>query len=445
MMNKKLIYCCIILRFFIFMGFSQSYITLGENQQPVYPFSITDDTLPSYFANLISLFSSKQTVALGEATHGSKEFYEAKKKLIKFMFTRCGFRKLLVEAPFGNCLYANDYIQGRASNLDSALKAINTWIFYTPEFRDLLAWMRQYNQDKVPADQVSFYGFDMQSASACISFIQEHLSPLARDATLEFSQIVLPFPTSLSLPSLNKVFRENKELYNKLLTSAQLLEDWSTRHKAELIKHHPPHTVQLLQLSAQAIHMFLLYPDQPYQYRDSCMARLFLQIQQMDAQPDKDIIWAHNAHISLYDSLVNYETYRNTMGNYIFKYLKKLYYPIGFIFNSGSFLALEPRKRKKEIVYPYLKSFFLKPNPPGSLSYVLNKPGITPFFLDIENTKNELLRRYHKVYTTGATYTNRKSNNVLYITPALAFRGLIFISEVSSARQIDNYLYPLKD
>jgi erythromycin esterase len=112
--------------------YSQVEIVLGTEKQSIYPFALNEDSVQKDLKLLKSLFTSKKVIAIGESTHGSKEFFQAKSEIIKFLITSCGFKVISVEIDLISSLYINDYIKGRSGNLDSAMKINGYWIYYTP-------------------------------------------------------------------------------------------------------------------------------------------------------------------------------------------------------------------------------------------------------------------------------------------------------------------------
>lgn len=418
--------------------YSQVEIVLGTEKQSIYPFVLNEDSVQKDLKLLKSLFTSKQVIAIGESTHGSKEFFQAKSEIIKFLISSCGFKVISVEIDLISSLYINDYIKGRSGNLDSAMKIHGYWIYYTPEFKNLIIWLREFNANKNESEKVSFYGFDMQTVTNYVNFMKQYISERALLSKKEFINITDPVSQIIGNGLVEKIYTENKEHYFKLKAAAVKLLNWQNQYDSELKVNHTKETYELIKVATLAFDFATGLPNQAYGYRDSCMAQLFFDL--MKINPEfKHILWAHNLHISTFDSIVKYDIYEKTMGNYINKRLNKGYYPIGTIFNKGSFLALDKSKH-----YKFLKIFSLPGIKGDSFSKTLSEKGHPNFFMDIEQTGNKFFYEYKKIYTLGATYNPKKPTNTLYMTPGFTFKGIIFINQVNHAEQIDNYYFKVK-
>lgn len=112
----------------------------------------------------ISIPENVKIVALGEATHGNKEFQELKLDLFRKMVVEYNCRTFALEADYGGCMMANQYIHGEGNMTeDDAVSALSFWIYQTEEMRALLRYMADYNKQAKPEEMLSFYGFDMQN------------------------------------------------------------------------------------------------------------------------------------------------------------------------------------------------------------------------------------------------------------------------------------------
>lgn len=99
------------------------------------------------FFNTITAWENYQVIALGEATHGTKEFCELKFRLFKFLVENKGFRVLAYEYSFKKSLAINDYILNGVGNIDTLLLG-ESWIQNNIEVKKLIEWMRNYNKTK---------------------------------------------------------------------------------------------------------------------------------------------------------------------------------------------------------------------------------------------------------------------------------------------------------
>ncbi len=114
--------------------------------------------------SLLEKIGDAQIVALGEATHGTSEFWKIRQKITRYLVEKKGFRAVLMEASFPASFALHDYITAGSGTLSEAHKKLGSWRY--SEMQDFISWMRQYNIEH-PADgngpALHFYGYDTHS------------------------------------------------------------------------------------------------------------------------------------------------------------------------------------------------------------------------------------------------------------------------------------------
>ena len=126
-------------------------------------------------------------VALGEATHGNKEFQELKLQVFAHLVENTEVRGFALEADFAGCAVANDYILHEKGDAQNAVKKLGFELYRTDEMLALVEWMHAYNQKAEPAEKVRFYGFDMQRSMPAISRLKEFYHVVAEDKAGNYS------------------------------------------------------------------------------------------------------------------------------------------------------------------------------------------------------------------------------------------------------------------
>src|ERR1700730_14062465 len=96
-------------------------------------------------------------VSLGEATHGTREFFKLKHRILEFCVAELGFTMFGIEANFPESLAVNAYVLNGVGNAADALAGMRYWIWDTEQGLDLIEWMRWWNANNVR--KVKFYGF----------------------------------------------------------------------------------------------------------------------------------------------------------------------------------------------------------------------------------------------------------------------------------------------
>jgi erythromycin esterase len=111
-------------------------------------------------APLRSLICDARIVSLGEATHGTREFFQLKHRLLEYCVSELGFTIFAIEASYPECLRINNYVLHGIGDPAAALAGTHFWTWDTEEVLALIEWMRSWNQSH--ERQIKFYGFDMQ-------------------------------------------------------------------------------------------------------------------------------------------------------------------------------------------------------------------------------------------------------------------------------------------
>lgn len=129
------------------------------------------------FATLFSRLADKRVVALGEATHGTSEFYRARAAITRHLIEHHGFSIVAVEADWPDAARIDDFVRhcARAPTLRHAFERFPTWMWRNAEIDDFIRWLRRHNAERAERDRVEFRGLDVYSLSASIEAVLEYL------------------------------------------------------------------------------------------------------------------------------------------------------------------------------------------------------------------------------------------------------------------------------
>jgi erythromycin esterase-like protein len=154
---------------------------------PMTPFLATrelaqrlEDRATDYDA-LLEMAADRRFVLLGEATHGTQEFYRMRAEITRRLIVEHGFDAVAVEADWPDAWRVNRYVQGDGD--DDATSALDDferfpqWMWRNREVLNFISWLRTYNADLGPQASVGFYGLDLyslyRSADAVIRYLQQ--------------------------------------------------------------------------------------------------------------------------------------------------------------------------------------------------------------------------------------------------------------------------------
>lgn len=134
--------------------------TLSWIKQHAYPLQLTASADYTDLRFLSEVLAKKTVVALGEASHGTEEFYTQKSRLVKYLVTEQNFLRLAMEADAGFIEPINQYILTGAGAGKDAFKAYG--LYNSEALSSLVEWLRVYNQSQVLERKVQLLGVDKQ-------------------------------------------------------------------------------------------------------------------------------------------------------------------------------------------------------------------------------------------------------------------------------------------
>jgi erythromycin esterase-like protein len=142
---------------------------------------------------LKSLIGEARIVALGEPTHGTREVFQMKHRLLEFLVKEMGFTIFSIEANLPEAFRVDDYVARGEGDPRALIRGMYFWTWSTEEVREMVEWMRRHNAD--PANrkrgyQVRFTGFDVQTPDVAAEIVRVFVekndpayTPVVREAS----------------------------------------------------------------------------------------------------------------------------------------------------------------------------------------------------------------------------------------------------------------------
>jgi erythromycin esterase-like protein len=139
---------------------------------------------------LLALVGDARIVLLGEASHGTHEFYRERATITKRLITDLGFIAVAIEGDWPDTYRVNRYIQGARSDPDAeaalgGFRRFPTWMWRNADVLDFVGWMRAHNERRHgSARQIGFYGLDLYSLTASMQAVIAYLDEQDPQAAL---------------------------------------------------------------------------------------------------------------------------------------------------------------------------------------------------------------------------------------------------------------------
>ncbi|HEY0413824.1 MAG TPA: protein-L-isoaspartate(D-aspartate) O-methyltransferase [Allosphingosinicella sp.] len=265
------------------------------------PLPEIDDTA---FGAMFDRFGDARVVLLGEASHGTSEFYRARAAITRRLIERHGFTIVAVEADWPDAASVDRYVRHRAKREgeEAAFQRFPAWMWRNEEVDAFIRWLRRHNQDRAYEAMTGFYGLDLYnlggSMRAVIDFLQEADPEAAKVAKKRYGCLE---PWSRDPAAYGRMAA--REGYGRCEAGAvRMLKDLMERRmdclseecdewldaaaNARLVKNAELYYRVMYQGAAES-----------WNLRDTHMFEALCQLLDAKGPEAKAVVWAHNSHI----------------------------------------------------------------------------------------------------------------------------------------------------
>jgi len=385
---------------------------------------------------LKQVIGKARIVALGEATHGTREFFQLKHRMLEFLVSEMGFNLFAIEATLPESFDINEYVLTGKGDPRKALAGIYFWTWDTEEVLEMIEWMRRYNADPRHTRKVKFYGFDMQSAPRAAKVTLAYLHRVdpqeAGDAERELTDLANPYTDA-------GFSRQPKEKKDAALATLKEVLDGFDRRKQDYIKRSSAEEWVLARQHAQVLAQNLemrsgdfLSPAQ-LSVRDRSMAENIRWILDREGPNAKAVVWAHNGHVA-----TGNQGGVERMGLHLRRMFGADLVVFGFAFNQGGFQAMEMPLPSERGLVP----FNVAPAPEGNLDAMLASAGLQVAAIDLRGLPRDgLVAKWFNeprgTRSIGAAYDEQFASSFFQIvTAAKSYDALLFVQKTTPARPV---------
>jgi erythromycin esterase len=325
-------------------------------------------------------YGTAKILALGEATHGTREFTTARQRLFRYLVEHHGFRVLAVEAHFTECLHLDRCLNDSSCDLNETMgDRMLIWTTKSREMLELFQWIRQHNQGKPEAEWIHYVGYDSQVRNQ----IEELLHDLLKDSDPGLSAEIDRF--FLPLSDLNRAaYQEMTD--ETLATHREQLLDLRKRLARKDVQDNLGHfdglcVLQLVDAAYQSLEFLQQYFHHGKLVRDRHLTENVLWTAGLFGEDTKVMLWAHNAHVAVHEGYA--PDAGGGMGWQLRQKLGDDYQSLALVFSRGEFRAKVFDKAGDVTSEPRNVVFVVDP-PDGSLNRLLEAAEAGSFFLDFD-------------------------------------------------------------
>jgi erythromycin esterase-like protein len=263
---------------------------------------------PATMDTLMEEIGDSQYVLLGEATHGTSEFYSMRADITKRLIAEKGFTAIAVEGDWPSCYQLNRYIKNDSKQSmgihETLLKEFGrwpTWMWANKETASLLEWVKEYNsKEKDKGNKIGFYGLDVyslwESMEEIITYLEKK-DPKAVKVAKSAFQCFQPYGREGQNYGMVAAFvpQTCEDEVVELLKNMQLRrqntkEDLEDAFSAELNA--------LVAVNGERYYRAMVKGGpESWNIRDEHMVEVLERITQFHGTDTKVVVWEHNTHI----------------------------------------------------------------------------------------------------------------------------------------------------
>ncbi|MBW8888588.1 MAG: erythromycin esterase family protein [Fibrobacteres bacterium] len=398
---------------------------------------------PSDYDPLIESIGEARFVLLGEASHGTREFYSQRAAITKRLIREKGFTAVAVEADWPDAFRVNRFVRGEGDPLSGAdplegFRRFPEWMWRNSEVLDFILWLRQWNDSLGPGrPKTGFYGLDLYSLYASMEAVLAYLDRIDPEAAARARERYACLgidANRIEAYGMNAALGLSPSCETEVID--QLLE---LRRRGEALAASAPDGDELFQAEQNA--RLIVNAEQYYRtmlqghvaswnLRDKHMAdtldALAFHLESRTGIPSKIAVWEHNSHLGDARATQFRRHGELNVGQLARERYGSQAYLVGFTTFSGTVRAAadwgEPGSEKR-----------VRPGLPGSYEALLHGTGMEKFFLDLrlEHTAIRDLGEPRLERAIGVVYRpeNERSNHYFEARLPAQFDAVIHFDE----------------
>jgi protein-L-isoaspartate(D-aspartate) O-methyltransferase len=295
---------------------------------------------------LLDRIGESRVVLIGEASHGTSEFYRMRATISRALIEKKGFSFVAIEGDWPDATRIDNYV--RHSNVPRAewtgFARFPTWMWRNREVREFVDWLREHNARLKHADRAAFHGLDLYSLYNSIQVVLDYLDsvdPQTAEVARQRYGCLTPWqsdPAVYGQATLTGRYQTCEKEVTSMLTDLLKRRGAYTQHDGERFMD----AVQNARLVANAerYYRIMYYGSRAsWNLRDSHMFETLKNLLSHHGAQSKAIVWAHNSHIG--DSAATEMSARDeyNIGHLCREEFGNGCYSIGFGTHSGTVAA----------------------------------------------------------------------------------------------------------
>jgi protein-L-isoaspartate(D-aspartate) O-methyltransferase len=256
------------------------------------------------FGALFDRYADARVVLLGEASHGTSEFYRARAAITRRLIERHGFTIVAVEADWPDAAAIDRHVRHKPARGDTepAFQRFPTWMWRNTDIDAFVGWLRTHNAGLPPERMAGFYGLDLYNMAGSIRAVIDYLDrvdPMAAAVARERYGCLTPWqtdPAGYGRMALNEGFARCEEA---VVTMLRDLFAKARAYAAPDAEDFLDATQNARLVASAESYYRVMYSGSAHSWnlRDTHMFDTLELILAAKGKNAKAVVWAHNSHI----------------------------------------------------------------------------------------------------------------------------------------------------
>ena len=256
--------------------------------------------------NLLERVGDSRLVLLGEASHGTAEFYEMRARITQELIEKKGFNIIAVEADWPDAAHIDHYIHGSSPNplLESKpFSRFPTWMWANQSILEFIHWLKAHNEKiDSPEKKTGFYGLDLYSMYSSMEVVLNYLEKVDPE-TAEVARLrygcLMPWASDPAMYAQVTITRQYRECEEEVLdTLRNLLKKRMDYSSADGERFFNAEQNARLVANAERYYRTMYYAENnSWNQRDQHMFETLQSVLKFRGPTSKAVIWEHNSHV----------------------------------------------------------------------------------------------------------------------------------------------------
>ncbi len=253
---------------------------------------------------LLERIGDARVVLIGEASHGTSQFYRMRARITKRLIEEKGFNIIAAEADWPDAEKIDHYVRHRdvPASKWAAFSRFPTWMWRNEEVREFVDWLHEYNKNKAYDFRCGFYGLDLYSLYSSVRAVIKYLDDVDPDLALVARHrygCLSPWeadPAAYGHAALSGAYHNCERDVTEMLTELYAHRQDYTQYDGERFLN-ATQNAQLV-TNAERYYRAMYYGSRAsWNLRDSHMFETLQNVMGFHGGQSKAIVWAHNSHI----------------------------------------------------------------------------------------------------------------------------------------------------